>query len=75
MLCNRPAPVGCWRKGRLRDWFWQQEAMDLTPFTVSGSHETVHPFGQHRELQERWHAAQELREAATAQPTRCYDPG
>ena len=67
MLCNRPAPLDAGGKGASATGFGAGSD-GLAPFTVSGSHETVHPFGQHRELQERWHAAQELRKHRPPNP-------
>ena len=67
MLCNRPAPLDAGGKGASATGFGTGSD-GLTPFTVSGSHETVHPFGQHRELQERWHAAQELKKQRPPNP-------
>jgi len=67
MLCNRPAPLDAGGKGASATGFGAGSD-SLAPFTVSSSHETVHPFGQHRELQERWHAAQELRKHRPPNP-------
>jgi hypothetical protein len=67
MLCNRPAPLDAGGKGASATGFGAGSD-SLAPFTVSSSHETVHPFGQHRELQERWHAAQELKKHRPPNP-------
>jgi len=67
MLCNRPAPLDAGGKGASASGFGAGSD-GLAPFTVSCSHEAVHPFGQHRELQERWHAAQELKKHRPPNP-------